>query len=151
MYLEPELTHTICKSCRLRGAGGDTEHLLEAAAHLYQLQARYDLTLAILLRLKRPSVFEFIRSHHLLPMLKGSSIPQLISIDSAPAIQLLVDCHEEVPPQVFVPALQVHHLLRFVIDFQSYFGLPFRRILGCNSCHTDNALESARMLRESDA
>ena len=93
--------------CRIRSAGGDSEALLEAAAHLYQLQARFDLTLAILLRLKRQSVFDFMRSHHLLPMLKESSIAQLISIDQQKAIELFVDCREEIPTQTVVPAFQV--------------------------------------------
>ena len=103
----------------MRGTGGDTEELLEAAAHLYEMQARYDLTLAILLKLRRPSVFSFIRSHHLLPMLKGSPITQLISIDDQTAVHLLVDCNEEVPPQAVVPALQVKLQLPVTASFPS--------------------------------
>ena len=93
---------------RIRSARGESEALLESAARLYQLQARYDLTLAILLRLRRPRVFEYIASHHLMPLLKGSAITQLLDIDAPRGTRLLVDFHEEVPVQAVAPALQVY-------------------------------------------
>ena len=93
--------------CRIREAGGDSRALLETAACLYQLQARYDLTLAILLRLRKDTVFDFICSHHLMPLIKGHAVTQLISINPQRAERLLVDYHEEAPPGVVVPAIQV--------------------------------------------
>lgn len=92
---------------RIRTVGGDSEALLETAACLYQSQARYDLTLAILLRLRRDRVFDFICNHHLMPLLKGHAVTQLLSIDPQRAERLLVDFHEEAPPGVVVPAIQV--------------------------------------------
>jgi hypothetical protein len=75
------------------------------------LQARYDLTLAILLRLKRTRVFDFICSHHLMPLLKGQAVTQLLGIDTQRATRLLVDYHEEAPPGVVTPAIQVFPFL----------------------------------------
>lgn len=96
---------------RIRSAGGDSEALLESAARLYQLQGRYDLTLAILLRLERERVFEFIASHHLMPLLKGNAVTQLLDIDASRAVRLLVDFHEEVSAQTVAPAIQVWNSL----------------------------------------
>ena len=93
--------------CRISEAGGDSRALLEAAACLYQLQARYDFTLAILLRLRKDTVFDFICSHHLVPLVKGHAVTQLISIDPQRAERLLVDFHEEALPGIIVPAIQV--------------------------------------------
>lgn len=90
--------------------------MLETAACLYQQQARYDLTLAILLRLKRARVFDFVCSHHLMPLLKGQAVAQLLSIDPPKATRLLVDFHEETPPAVVVSAIQVIFLRHAYIN-----------------------------------
>lgn len=69
---------------RARGPGGDSKALLQAAAHLYQLQGRFDLALAILLRLQQPDVFGFVTDHSLLPLLKPSHVAALVRIDEVP-------------------------------------------------------------------
>jgi len=66
---------------RARAPGGDSKALLQAAAHLYQLQGRFDLALAILLRLQQPDVFDFVTAHNLLPLLKPSHVTALVRID----------------------------------------------------------------------
>lgn len=45
---------------RMRRVGGETRELWRALAHLYKMQGRPDLSLAIYLQLQLPSVFEFI-------------------------------------------------------------------------------------------
>ena len=67
----------------IRGPGGDSDALLQAAAHLYQLAGRVDLALAILLRLRRPDAFDFITQHGLLPLLRPPHIAGLVRIDEA--------------------------------------------------------------------
>ena len=67
----------------MRGPGGDSGALLRAAAHLYQLGGRFDLALAILLRLRRPDAFDFITQHGLLPLLRPTHIAGLVRIDEA--------------------------------------------------------------------
>ena len=68
-------------ACRARSPGGDSKALLQAAAHLYQLQGRFDLALAILLRLQQPDTFEFVTKHSLLPLLRPSHVASLVRID----------------------------------------------------------------------
>jgi len=68
---------------RIRGPGGDSDALLQAAAHLYQLAGRFDLALAILLRLRRADAFGFITQHGLLPLLRPAHIAALVRIDEA--------------------------------------------------------------------
>ncbi|BDA42740.1 Vacuolar protein sorting-associated protein 41 homolog [Coccomyxa sp. Obi] len=104
LYSVPSLTQSIIN--RARGPGGDSKALLQAAAHLYQLQGRFDLALAILLRLQQPDVFDFVTAHSLLPLLKPSHVAALVRIDEVRAIRLLVDHHEEVTAATIVPALQ---------------------------------------------
>lgn len=48
--------------------------LLQAAAHLYQAQGQFQLALGILLRLKRPDVFDFVARHGLLGGLKPQQV-----------------------------------------------------------------------------
>lgn len=67
----------------IRGPGGDSDALLQAAAHLYQLAGRFDLALAILLRLRQPDAFDFITQHGLLPLLRSAHIAALVRIDEA--------------------------------------------------------------------
>jgi hypothetical protein len=102
---------------RIRGPGGDSDALLQAAAHLYQLRGRFDMALAILLRLKRADVFAFLDQHALFPLLRGKHVAQLIRIDEARATSLLVDRHQEVPASAVVPALQVVVSPRFRVPF----------------------------------
>ena len=87
--------------CRARSPGGDSRALLQAAAHLYQLQGRFDLALAILLRLQQPETFDFVTKHSLLPLLRPSHVASLVRIDEVPHCFLL--CHriatESVCPQ----------------------------------------------------
>lgn len=66
---------------RARIPGGDSRALLQAAAHLYQLQGRFDLALAILLRLQQPDTFAFVTKHSLLPLLRPSHVAALVRID----------------------------------------------------------------------
>ena len=77
-------------------------------SHQSCLQGRYDLALSIQLRLRSPKVFDFIRAHGLLPQLP-SRVPQLLRIDAAQAIHLLVEEREAVSPSAVVPAIQVSH------------------------------------------
>ena len=42
-----------------------------------------------------------------MPLLKGQAVSQLLSIDPSRAIRLLIDFHEEIPPGIVVPAIQV--------------------------------------------
>lgn len=51
--------------CRIRALGGNAEDLLRVAAHLYSLQGRPELALAIYLRLQQPDVFSYIATHGL--------------------------------------------------------------------------------------
>jgi hypothetical protein len=46
---------------RMRRPGGETRELWQALAHLYRTQGRPDLSLAILLQLQLPTVFDFIQ------------------------------------------------------------------------------------------
>ena len=48
--------------------------LLQAVAHLYQAQGHFQLALAILLRLQRPDVFDFVARHGLLGGLKPQQV-----------------------------------------------------------------------------
>ncbi len=73
-----------CCACRARSPGGDSKALLQAAAHLYQLQGRFDLALAILLRLQQPDTFDFVTKHSLLPLLRPSHVASLVRIDEVP-------------------------------------------------------------------
>lgn len=75
--------------CRARSPGGDSRALLQAAAHLYQLQGRFDLALAILLRLQQPDTFDFVIKHGLLPLLRPSHVAALVRIDEVPDAVLL--------------------------------------------------------------
>ena len=59
-----------CCVCRVQRPGGESVALLQAAAHLYQAQGHFQLALAILLRLQRPDVFDFVARHGLLGGLK---------------------------------------------------------------------------------
>ena len=52
-------------------------------------------------------MLDFIQSHHLMAMLKGQAVTQLLAIDPPRATRLLVDNHEEAPPGVAAPAIQV--------------------------------------------
>ena len=65
--------------CRVQRPGGDSVALLQAAAHLYQAQGHFQLALAILLRLQRPDVFDFVAKHGLLGGLKLQQV-HLLSI-----------------------------------------------------------------------
>ena len=64
---------------RIKRFNGDSVPLLQAAAHLYQAQGQFQLALGILLRLKRPDVFNFVARHGLLGGLK----PQQARLDPA--------------------------------------------------------------------
>ena len=90
----------------MRAPGGNTGELLQVAAHLYQLQGRYEMALAIYLEQRQAAVFDFIAEHGLLRLL-GDYVPQLMAIDEVRATQLLVEQQYEVPPQVVVAKLQV--------------------------------------------
>ena len=92
--------------CRMRAPGGNSGALLQVAAHLYQLQGRYEMALAIYLEQGEAAVFDFIAEHGLLRLL-GDYVPQLMAIDEVRATQLLVEQQYEVPPQVVVAKLQV--------------------------------------------
>ena len=60
-------THTNIETRhRMRAPGGDSLPLLRAMALLYSHQGRYDVALSILLRLRDPGVFAFVRKHGLL-------------------------------------------------------------------------------------
>lgn len=59
--------HTTPPLSSMRAPGGDSLPLLRAMALLYSHQGRYDMALSILLRLRDPGVFAFIRKHGLLP------------------------------------------------------------------------------------
>ena len=72
-------------TCRLRGAGGASPSLLRCCAHLYQVQGRFDLALAILLRLQSQEAFDFIAKHALLPLLRPSHIIALFRICEVPS------------------------------------------------------------------
>ena len=65
----------------MRAPSGDSRPLLQALAHLYQLQGRFDLALAILLRLQQPDAFEFVTAHSLLHLLRPSHVAALVRID----------------------------------------------------------------------
>ena len=106
-YSTRDLNCWLLVHCRLQKSRGDSEPLLETAAWLYQLQGRYDFSLAILLKLRRQRVFDFIASHHLMPLLKGQAVTQLLSIDPQQAESLLIDFREEALPAVVIPAIQV--------------------------------------------
>lgn len=103
----------VLSDCRMRAPGGNTNELLQVAAHLYQLQGRYEMALAIYLKQREAAVFDFIAEHGLLRLL-GDYVPQLMAIDEVRATQLLVEQQYEVPPQVVVAKLQVvlHDMLR---------------------------------------
>ncbi|KAK9800354.1 hypothetical protein WJX73_009236 [Symbiochloris irregularis] len=105
LYSLPSFTEAVV--ARIRGPGGDSTALLQSAAHLYQAQGRFDLALAILLRLRRPDAFDFIAANGLQALLRGPHIAQLLRIDEARTLQLLVDNAVDVPPAVTVPAIQV--------------------------------------------
>ena len=75
--------------CRARSPGGDSRALLQAAAHLSQLQGGFDLALAILLRLQQPDTFDFVIKHSLLPLLRPSHVAALVRIDEVPNAILL--------------------------------------------------------------
>jgi hypothetical protein len=72
-----------CCACarRARGPGGDSPALLQALARLYQAQGRFDLALAILLRLRQPAAFDFVAQHALLHLLRPSHVAALVRID----------------------------------------------------------------------
>lgn len=72
-----------CHACRVQRPGGESVALLQAAAHLYQAQGHFQLALAILLRLQRPDVFDFVARHGLLGGLK----PQQACTALTPAIR----------------------------------------------------------------
>ncbi len=50
----------------IRAPGGDSLPLLQSMALLYSQQGRYDMALTILLRLRDPLVFDFVKKHALL-------------------------------------------------------------------------------------
>lgn len=50
----------------MRAPGGDSLPLLRAMALLYSHQGRYDMAFSVLLRLRDPNVFAFVRKHGLL-------------------------------------------------------------------------------------
>jgi vacuolar protein sorting-associated protein 41 len=87
---------------------------------LYTVQGRNDLALAIYLRLRRHSVFDFVEAHGLASAL-ADHVVALIEIDEARALSLLVEHHEEVAPSAVVPPLQVQ-------------GAPSAR-RRCQQCH----------------
>ena len=104
----------MCPSdCRMRAPGGNSGELLQVAAHLYQLQGRYEMALAIYLEQREAAVFDFIAEHGLLRLL-GDYVPQLMAIDEVRATQLLVEQQYEVPPQVVVAKLQVRYVTFWV-------------------------------------
>eukprot|EP01025_Chloroclados_australasicus_P020685 TRINITY_DN21812_c1_g1_i5.p1 TRINITY_DN21812_c1_g1~~TRINITY_DN21812_c1_g1_i5.p1 ORF type:complete len:400 (+),score=60.86 TRINITY_DN21812_c1_g1_i5:43-1200(+) len=84
--------------------------LMETLAFLYKLQGRHDLALAIYLRLKLPTVFEFIKRHHLYNAL-GDKVPALFAIDHVSAIDLFVGQLDVIPPSAVVPRLQERYEL----------------------------------------
>ena len=75
----------------------------QALAHLYRTQGRPDLSLAILLRLRLPSVFGFAREHALAAFLAGRA-PLLMDVDERQALDLLVASLDAVPPGDVVPS-----------------------------------------------
>ncbi|KIY92214.1 Vacuolar protein sorting-associated like protein 41 [Monoraphidium neglectum] len=87
---------------RMRRAGGETRELWQALAHLYKTQGRPDLSLAILLNLQLPSVFDFLQEHGLLSFLGGKAA-LLLAIDEARALDLLVSHLDSVAPADVVP------------------------------------------------
>ncbi|GBF95415.1 hypothetical protein Rsub_08377 [Raphidocelis subcapitata] len=89
---------------RMRRPGGETRELWQALAHLYRTQGRPDLSLAILLQLQLPSVFDFILEHGLLSFLGGKAA-LLLAIDEGRALELLVAHLDDVPPGEVVPGL----------------------------------------------
>lgn len=92
---------------RIRALGGNAEDLLRVAAHLYSLQGRPELALAIYLRLQQPDVFAYIADHGLAGALEAEHVAPLMRIDDAQATRLLVERAAHVPPHLVVPALQV--------------------------------------------
>ena len=84
--------------------------LLRVAAHLYSLQGRPELALAIYLRLQQPDVFAYIADHGLIGALETEHVAPLMRIDEAEATRMLVERRVQVPPRLVVPALQVGQL-----------------------------------------
>eukprot|EP01026_Neomeris_dumetosa_P073928 TRINITY_DN7654_c0_g1_i1.p2 TRINITY_DN7654_c0_g1~~TRINITY_DN7654_c0_g1_i1.p2 ORF type:complete len:432 (-),score=50.12 TRINITY_DN7654_c0_g1_i1:261-1556(-) len=94
---------------KLRSMRGDSPEgakpLMETLAYLYKLQGRHDLALAIYLRLKLPTVFDFIKRYHLYYVL-SDQVPELFAIDHNAAIDLFVGQLDVIPPSSVVPMLQ---------------------------------------------
>jgi hypothetical protein len=113
-------------------AAGGTRSLWQTLALLYKAQGRPDLSLAIYLQLRLPSVFDFLQQQHheqqqeeggsaaaaaaaaaaasspssgLLAFLDGPKAAALFEIDERRATDLLVRNMDAVPPAAVVPAL----------------------------------------------
>mmetsp|Transcript_11548 Transcript_11548/g.42238 ORF Transcript_11548/g.42238 Transcript_11548/m.42238 type:complete len:1091 (-) Transcript_11548:113-3385(-) len=75
--------------------------LREALAELYVAQGHPERTLDIYTELRRPRVFDFIRSHKLFWAIREKIVP-LLGLHPTLAVQLFLEHREEVPPRVVV-------------------------------------------------
>ncbi|CAD7699980.1 unnamed protein product [Ostreobium quekettii] len=84
---------------------GDKSVLMEVLAQLYQLQNMHANAVDIYIKLRWPSVFEYIVKHRLLPALNGK-LTALISLNEDKALELLVENSEDMEPGRVVTELQ---------------------------------------------
>jgi len=79
--------------------------LKRAAASLYAQLGQHNAALRLLLELKSPSIFEYIKTNAL-QALAANFAADLIELDEVKATQLMVEAAEEAPPAVVVASLQ---------------------------------------------
>lgn len=79
--------------------------LRRSAAALHSNLGEHEAALRLLLDLKLPEAFEYIRANAVAPA-AAPLAPQLIALDEVRGTSLLVDCWEEAPPAQVVAALQ---------------------------------------------
>ena len=79
--------------------------LKRAAASLYAQIGQHNAALRLLLELRSPSIFEYIKTSAL-QALAATFAADLIQLDEVKATQLMVEAAEEAPPDVVVASLQ---------------------------------------------
>jgi len=85
--------------------GRSSPALLETLAELYVLQGRRDLALGIFLELQRPGTLEYLETHRLY-FAVADKVALLMRLDPARAVALLVEHHDELPPEEIVAQLE---------------------------------------------
>ena len=85
--------------------GRSSPALLETLAELYVLQGRRDLALGIFLELQRPGTLEYLETHRLY-FAVADKVALLMRLDPSRAVALLVEHHDELPPEEIVAQLE---------------------------------------------